>query len=171
MMPVEYVSRKMVDVKLLNAGKSYKELPEYISIWILTDDPFGENRMIYTVKNIVEENPQIVYNDGVKKLFLYADGKYGGSEELRSLLIYFTSSIETNVVDNDIRQLHSIVNEIKNSREVGDKFMTLQEMIEYEKEESYKEGISEGISKGISDGIAALIHTCREFNISDEQIL
>lgn len=49
--------------------------------------------------------------------------------------------------------------------------MTLQEMIEYEKEESYKEGISEGISKGISDGIAALIHTCREFNISDEQIL
>ena len=29
--------------------------------------------MLYTVKNSVEDFPHLVYNDGVKKLFLYTD--------------------------------------------------------------------------------------------------
>ena len=31
-------------------------------------DPFGEGRVIYTIKNIVAENPDIVYNDGITTL-------------------------------------------------------------------------------------------------------
>ena len=44
------------------------------SIWILPYDPFGNDRIIYTVKNKVEENNQIVYNDGVTKIYLYTKG-------------------------------------------------------------------------------------------------
>ena len=61
--------QSLTDVKLLNSGDTYEMLPEYISIWILPYDPFGKNRMLYTVKNYVEEFPELVYNDGVKKLF------------------------------------------------------------------------------------------------------
>ena len=43
--------------------------------------------MVYTVKSIVTENNQIVYNDGVTKLFLYTKGKIGGSEKLKNLLV------------------------------------------------------------------------------------
>lgn len=74
-------NQAITDVKLLSAGERYKNLPEYISIWILTEDPFGQNRMVYTVQNCVVEDSHIVYNDGVKKLFLYVGGKVGGSEE------------------------------------------------------------------------------------------
>ena len=63
--------QSMIDSKLLPSGEPYKELPDMYSIWILPYDPFGDNRMIYTVKNMVAENNQIVYNDGVTKLFLY----------------------------------------------------------------------------------------------------
>ena len=45
--------------------------------------------MLYTVKNMVVENKELVYNDGVVKLFLYTKGKRGGSEDLKSLLTYF----------------------------------------------------------------------------------
>lgn len=48
--------------------------------------------MIYTVKNVVVENNDLLYNDGVTKLFLYTEGKYGGSEKLKVLLKYMTST-------------------------------------------------------------------------------
>lgn len=38
-------------------------------------DPFGKDYMLYSVKNVVEEHPEIDYNDGVRKLFLYTGGK------------------------------------------------------------------------------------------------
>ena len=45
--------------------------------------------------------------------------------------------------------------------------MTLKEMIQFEKEESYDEGIEQGIEQGIIIHISSL----REFNIQEEQIL
>ena len=35
--------------------------------------------MLYSVKNVVEGFEEIDYNDGVRNLFLYTDGEYGGS--------------------------------------------------------------------------------------------
>lgn len=121
-------SQAMTDVKLLKAGARYKSLPEYMSIWILTEDPFGENRMVYTVKNVVEECPQVSYNDGVTKLFLYVDGKLGGTEELRTLLQYFKSSKLSNVTDNELYNLHEVVEEVKKSAEGGEHYMTGRNM-------------------------------------------
>ncbi|MBE5867457.1 MAG: hypothetical protein E7293_00640 [Lachnospiraceae bacterium] len=69
----------LTDVKLLEAGVDYENLPDMWTIWILPYDPFGKNYMLYSVKNRVEECPGMEYNDGVKKLFLYTGGKRGGS--------------------------------------------------------------------------------------------
>lgn len=54
--------QSLIDSKLLPANTPYAKLPNMFSIWILPYDPFGDGRMIYTVKNKVEENNQIVYN-------------------------------------------------------------------------------------------------------------
>jgi len=64
----------LIDCKLLPANTPYAKLPDMFSIWILPYDPFGDDRIIYTVKNKVEENNQIVYNDGVTKIYLYTKG-------------------------------------------------------------------------------------------------
>lgn len=57
--------QSMIDSKLLPVNAPFEELPDVITIWILPYDPFGEERMLYTVKNCVVENPQIGYNDGI----------------------------------------------------------------------------------------------------------
>ena len=52
----------LTDVKLLETGVDYDKLPDMWTIWILPYDPYGHNYMVYTVKNVVTENNQIVYN-------------------------------------------------------------------------------------------------------------
>ena len=69
--------------------------------------------MLYTVKNVVEEFPELIYNDGVKRLFLYVGGELGGTEKLKSLLQYFSDSNTGNVTDAELEHLHSIVEHAK----------------------------------------------------------
>ena len=164
-------SQSLTDVKLLKAGESYQNLPEYISIWILPYDPFGKNQMIYTVKNVVEEFPEVVYNDGVKRLFLFVGGKLGGTEKLKDLLNYFSSSEKRNAIDADLERLHSIVENAKSNQKVGKRYMTLQDMIDYEKQESFEDGVALGRSEGREEGILALVSSLKEFNVPTEQIL
>ena len=152
-------SQALTDVKLLGAGEKYHKLPEYMSIWILPYDPFGQNRMLYTVQNCVVEDTHIVYNDGVTKLFLYVGGEIGGNENLKNLLHYFSQSDEANVVDSEHSQLHNIVETIRSSREMGEQYMTLGDYIECEKEEACEIAREEARAEGIK----VSIETQRQF--------
>ena len=142
----------ITDVKLLSTGVDYDKLPEMITIWILPYDPFGKDLMIYHVKNIVEEFPEMNYNDGIRKVFLYTDGKYGGSEELKKLLSYIKQSNYENVSDTQLEKLHHSVESIKNNSEIGVKYMQMWEVLELEKRESREEGKAEGRAEGIKEG-------------------
>lgn len=42
--------QSIMDSKLLPSKSRYQHLPDMITIWILPYDPFGDNRMIYTVE-------------------------------------------------------------------------------------------------------------------------
>ena len=163
--------QSLTDVKLLNSGEAYDTLPEYISIWILPYDMFGKNQMLYTVKNCVEEFPELIYNDGVKKLFLYVGGELGGTEKLKSLLQYFSESDTRNATDADLEHLHSIVENAKHNQEVGKRYMTLQDMIDYEKKESFEDGVALGRNEARKEGILAFISFAGEMNLSSKQIL
>ena len=136
---------------------------------------FGKNQMLYTVKNCVEEFPELIYNDGVKKLFLYVGGELGGTEKLKSLLQYFSESDTQNATDADLEHLHSIVENAKHNQKVGKRYMTLQDMIDYEKKESYEDGKAEGREEGRTEarreGILALISTLKELNVPKDEIL
>ena len=148
--------QSLTDAKYLGASMKFCELPEYFSLWILPYDPFGGDRMVYTVKNQVVENPELVYNEGVTRLFLYTDGSIGGSEKLRALLNFFKNSNEANAVDADLKQLQAIISEIKCSKEVGERYMTFEDVINLEKDESYKLGF---------------VSACRKLGHTDEEII
>ena len=105
--------------------------------------------MIYHVKNIVEEIPEIDYNDGIRKIFLYTDGEAGGSDELKRLLLYIKQSSYENVTDSRLERLHHGVEEIKNNSVIGVKYMRMWEVMELEKRESRIEGIAEGKAESI----------------------
>ena len=114
----------------------------------------------------------------MKKLFLYVGGELGGTEKLKNLLQYFSDSDTRNVTDTDLEHLHSIVENAKHNQEVGKRYMTLQDMIDYEKKESFEDGVALGREKGRAEGrnearregILALISSLTELNISKEQI-
>lgn len=84
----------LTDVKVLESGVDYDQIPDLWMIWILPYDPFGMDYMMYSVKNRVEEFPEIEYNDGVRKLFLYTGGMKGGTKSLKDLLVYIQNSKE-----------------------------------------------------------------------------
>lgn len=115
----------VTDIKLLDSGVDYDKLPELITIWILPYDPFGKKMMIYHVKNIVEEFPEMNYNDDIRKIFLYTDGESGGSDKLKKLLLYIKKSCFENVTDAKLKELHHGVEGIKNNSTIGVKYMQM----------------------------------------------
>ena len=168
-------SQALTDVKLLGAGENYRDLPNYISIWILPFDPFGKNKMLYTIKNFVAEDTQIVYNDGAMKLFLYTGGEIGGNDKLKDMLRYFSKSDEENAVDSELLKLHSIVQQVKDNRKVGEQYMTLQDYLDCEIKRGVEKGIADALAEGIAEGRAEAIATAvkmfRGMNVPEEQIL
>lgn len=68
-----------------------------------------------------------------------------------------------------------MVSDIKNDEEVGERYMTIEEVIEYEKDDSYEKGHSDGVSvgmkAGISTGIDGCIRACHKFGKSDAEII
>lgn len=78
---------------------------------------------------------EIEYNDGVRKLFLYTEGEAGGSVALGNLLKYIKSSQEENAVDSELKELHSNVARIKSSEKFEVKYMQMQEVLKYVRED------------------------------------
>lgn len=123
-----------------------------ISIWILPYDPFGDERMIYTVKNIVTENNQIVYNDGVTKIFLYTGGTKGGSQRLKDLLIFMENPIRDNAVDEELLSILGIIDTIKGDPKESDRYMGIMGVIDYERRDAYEDGHATGYEDGHASG-------------------
>lgn len=150
--------QSLIDSKLLPTDAPFENLPDVITIWILPYDPFGEKRMLYTVKNCVVENPQIVYNDGILKIYLNTKGIRGGSKELKDLLTYMENSNEENAVDKDLLEIQEIVGNVKSNRELRGRYMGIYGVIDYERRDSYIAGEKEGLIRGV-------INTCKSFDI------
>ncbi len=142
----------LIDVQLLKTGTDYDRLPELVTIFILSYDPFGANAMVYEAGSIIKTHPEIPYNDGVRRIFLYVEGELpedskDDDKALKALLKYIGRSIEENVADEAIRRLDDIVKRVKAKKDVGNKYM---KSCEWEKE-IRKEGREEGIKEGIKE--------------------
>jgi len=140
--------QSLIDSKLLPPATPYSALPDMFSIWILPYDPFGDKRMIYTVKNIVTENNQIVYNDGVTKIFLYTGGTKGGSQRLKDLLTFMENPIRDNAVDEELLSILGIIDTIKGDPKESDRYMGIMGVIDYERRDAYEDGHEEGRIQG-----------------------
>lgn len=139
--------QSLLDAKLLPSRKTFSELPDVFTIWILPYDPFGDDRMIYTVKNMVVENNTLIYNDGITKIFLFINGTKGGTQDLKNMLHFFAETMPINAVDEELSELQKIVDEIKQSDKAGERYMhfvTYEEMVEDAERRGKIEGQIEG---------------------------
>ena len=167
----------LIDTQLLASDMSYRSLPEVVIITILPYDPFGKNRMVYTVQNQCLEEASLPYDDGAKKIFLYTRGTEGNpSQELGDMLKYLEETTASNVTNQDIAAVESLVNKVKRRKEVSISYMKSWEWEQMIREDATQEGLlqgrqlgkAEGIAEATQEGIKIFIETCRELGASKE---
>ncbi|MBQ8803819.1 MAG: Rpn family recombination-promoting nuclease/putative transposase [Tyzzerella sp.] len=150
-----------LDMEILLSGLPYKDLPDTYVIFICDFDPFGQGKYRYTLKKICEECPAISMEDGAHTIFLSTKGK--NKEEVPDELVRFLdfvaaplSESERDFEDDFIRQLQNSVREVKESREMGARYMTFQELLNDEREEGLQEGrflkLKEQVEKKLAKG-------------------
>lgn len=153
----------LIDTKLLETGMNYEYLPNVAIIVILPYDPFGRNRMVYTIFNQCAEDVSIPYDDGAKKIFLYTKGIEGNSSQsLHDMLKYMENTTEENITNSDIKTIHQIVKKVKSRKEVGINYMKSWEL-----ERMYRE---EGRQAGVEQGEAGIIINMYKNGFTAEQI-
>lgn len=130
-----------IDAETLKSGDDYGMLKKVYVIFIMPFDPFGLNRMIYTIKNSCIEEPEMPYDDGATTIFLYTKGRVGvPSGELEAFLKFFEKTREENVVNEDLREIENMVNHVKKDRKAGIDYMKYYEEQAMIKREGIKEG-------------------------------
>lgn len=104
----------LIDSKLLKSGADYENLQNVVVIMILPYDPFGEGRIVYTIKTKCEESPEMEYDDGNTTIYLYTKGKAGNDRKaLHDMLKYMERSKKENAVNGPLKEIQKIVEAAK----------------------------------------------------------
>ncbi|MCR5590812.1 MAG: Rpn family recombination-promoting nuclease/putative transposase [Lachnospiraceae bacterium] len=148
----------LIDVQLLERNTGYDKLPELVTIFILSYDPFGEDAMYYEAGSELKTHPGIEYDDGIRRIFLYVGGKLseqadGAERQLKNLLVYINDSTAENATDDNTRKLDAIVRSTKARKGIGIKYMKSWERERFLKEIGREEGRAEGRAEGREEGI------------------
>lgn len=162
-----------IDADSLASGEDYGKLKNVIVIFICPYDPFQLNRMVYTIKSCCVEEPDLVYEDGARTIFLYTKGIKGNPPaELQRLLQYLEDSREENAKDADLMIIHRMVQKVKHDREVSLEYMKIFERERLIREDGYASGkeaelveiIRRKQQKGLSaDDIAEWLELDKEY--------
>ena len=114
----------IIDSRSLKSGEDFGKLKKVYVIFICDYDPFGYNRMLYTIKNRCVEEPEMPYEDGAETIVLYTKGKYGEiSKKLKQFLKYMENTNSENVVNEDLEEIQKLVNIVKRDGEVSLRYM------------------------------------------------
>lgn len=147
-----------LDAASLKIGEEYASLRNVLVIFIMTYDPFGADRMVYTIKNGCVEMPELPYEDGARNIFLYTKGTEGNPpEDLRELLNYMEHTSKENAKTESLQRLHEMVTAVKRDGKVGLTYMKSFEIEERIRKEGIAEGRAEGITEGKIDDIFAFL--------------
>ena len=132
----------LIDAKLLKSGVDYDKLRKVVIIMIFPYDPFGENRMVYTIKSKCEESPEMEYDDGNVTIYLYTKGTVGNDRKaLCDMLKYMERSTNENAVNEPLKEIQKLVEEIRKDEEIGVNYMKWWEREAYFKKEGRSEGL------------------------------
>ena len=164
-----------IDMDLLKTGHPYEELSETYVIFICDYDPFGDGKYCYTVQQILKENGAD-YDDGRHSVFLSTVGTHPEEvpKELVNFLKYVHADLESSMIpanDDYVRRLQSTVAEVKNNREMEDRYMLFEDMLNAERREGHKEGLKEGSRQAQQDSILLLLAQKGEIPVKLEDII
>lgn len=144
--------RSQIDMDMLLAGCDYAELPNSYVIFICDFDPYGERRYMYTFENRCVQNTTLSMQDSGRTIFLSTLGNNPKEvpKELVSFLKFVRADLKesmTEFEDDYVRRLQQSIQDIKVSREMETRYMTLEQLIKDERKEAKLEGKLEAMQE------------------------
>ena len=145
----------IIDSRCLKKGEGFGKLKRVFVIFVCSYDPFDRGRMVYTIRNMCEEVPEMEYDDGLRTVFLNTKGDGAGvPEELVALLRFLEDTREVNAVNDVLRELLEMVRVVKEDGKVTVAYMKSFEIEQMWINKGIEQGISQGIAQGIEQGIS-----------------
>ncbi len=146
-----------MDMDLLLSGVPYGELPDSYVVFLCDFDPFLLGKYRYTVKCVFAEDGSFCYEDGSHTVFLSTKGK--NEKEVPESLVRFLKFLSAEEAesmgdfgDDYVRRLQRSIRRIKSDREMGERYMLLEEMLKDERAEGWEQGREEGRAEGLAEG-------------------
>jgi predicted transposase/invertase (TIGR01784 family) len=145
-----------IDMELLLSGNPYRELPNSYVIFICDFDPFGKKRYRYSFGNLCREDKELSLADGNETIFLSTAGTNESEvpEELVKFLQFVKADFEGSTADfqdSFVARLQQSVQQVKQTREMEERFMIFEEMLSEERAEGRIEGKVTSILEILSD--------------------
>lgn len=120
--------QSVIDVSTVKRREQFRGLNEVYIIFICLNDPFNKGLPVYTVKNKVEEDFSINYNDKSIKVFFNAKAYRDVLDiELRGFLEYVS---EAHVTTSFSEKIESLVSENKENSNWEEGYMLFSEYLE-----------------------------------------
>ena len=115
----------IIDSRSLKSGEDFGKLKRVYVIFICNYDPFGYDRVKYTIRNMCVEEPEMPYDDGAQTTVLHTKGTKGDdiSEELWQFLNYMENTTQTNAVNDTLKDIQKMVDIVKRDGEVSLSYM------------------------------------------------
>lgn len=146
-----------IDMNLLKPGDfDFGRMNDVYVIFIAPFDLFGEGKYMYTFRMTCDEVPGLPMNDGAVRIFLNTHGR--NDDEVQPGLVEFLHYMEApdrygkNIQDSRVQKLAGQIEMLKNSQEVGVKYMRLWEELKDARTEARMEGLMEGRMEGRIEG-------------------
>ena len=115
-------------------------------IFVCDFDPFGEAKYRYSFQNICKEVTDIQLPEGRQIIYLSTCGKNPAEvpEKLVKFLAFVKADLkesQNNFADSYVQKLQEFIVDVKKSREMGARFMILEEMLRDERNAGKTEGV------------------------------
>ena len=147
-----------IDMDLLVSGTDYELLPDTYVIFLCDFDPFEEGRYRYSFEERCQESPLLYLEDGRHTVFLSTKGtnEEDEPEVLVKFLKFVGAGLEKSTEDFEddyIERLQTSIRRIKADREIdremGERFMTFEELLKDERAKGKAEGRAEGKAEAV----------------------
>ena len=146
-----------IDMDSLLSGGAYDELSDTYVIFICDFDPFGKEKYRYTFESVCIEDDSADLEEGRKTIFLSTHGK--NKDEVPKALVRFLDFVHADLEhcmndfgDDFVRRIQKTMMEIRNNRQMEERYMLLNLMLQDERKAGREEGMAEGLEKGTLEG-------------------
>lgn len=154
--------RSQMDVELLYSGEEYDKLPNTYVIFVCDFDPFDGKKYCYTFENMCLEDTNLKLKDGCQTIFLSTYGE--NEDEVSPELVSFLKFVKAGNQESDqdfqdpyVCRLQNSVRHVKENREMEERYMLFQELLNDERAEGRAEGRMEGRMEGLAEAILDLL--------------